>query len=75
MQVSQNLTQLFTTTANDQVVRPRNITKITGLSRTQIWRLGKDPDSGFPKKIQLSTAAVGWRLSEIIAWLESRKAA
>lgn len=56
-----------------EVIRPRNLPQVTGLSRTSCWRLGKDPTSGFPKPIHLSTGAVGYFRHELEAWLESRQ--
>tara|TARA_R110002049_G_scaffold309186_1_gene518212 strand:+ start:27150 stop:27290 length:141 start_codon:yes stop_codon:yes gene_type:complete len=43
---------------------------MTGLSRTTIWRLEQTGD--FPKRVQLSPNAVGWRESEINHWQSSR---
>lgn len=56
---------------NDQIIRPRNIPTITGLSRTTIWRLMKA--NKFPQTVQLSAGAVGWRMSEVQAWLDACK--
>ncbi len=58
--------------SNDQIIRPRNLPAITGLSRTSIWRLEKAGQ--FPKRVRLSAGAVGWRLSEVMAWLQDRQA-
>jgi predicted DNA-binding transcriptional regulator AlpA len=57
----------------DQIIRPRNIRTITGLSKVTVWRLEKKGE--FPKRVRLSSGAVGWRMSEVMAWLESRQAA
>ena len=57
----------------EQIVRPRNLPAITGLSRTTTWRLERAGD--FPKRVKLSAGAVGYRLSEVMAWLEARQAA
>jgi len=62
----------FTMSQQDQIIRPRNLPAITGLSRTTTWRLERAGD--FPKRIKLSVGAVGYRLSEIQAWLKARKA-
>lgn len=54
----------------ERVVRDAEATRITGLGRTrryELARLGK-----FPQKIKLSDRASGYRLSELMAWLESR---
>lgn len=44
--------------------------KLTGLSRTTIWRLEKTGD--FPKRRKLSPATVGWLQTEIELWVENR---
>lgn len=55
--------------SNDQIVRPRNLPAIIGLSRTSIWRLERA--GNFPKRIKLSVGAVGYRLSAVMAWLDA----
>jgi prophage regulatory protein len=54
-----------------QIVRPRDLSAETGLSRTSIWRLERAGD--FPKRIRLSAGAVGYRRAEVEAWLKSRQ--
>jgi len=56
---------------NDQIIRPRNLPAITGISRTSIWRAERAGD--FPKRIRLSAGAVGYRMTEIQEWLNSRQ--
>ena len=55
-----------------QVIRPKDLQDWTGLSKTTIWRLSKDPASGFPRKLKLSHGAVGYLREEIEAWVKSR---
>jgi predicted DNA-binding transcriptional regulator AlpA len=43
-----------------------------GISRPTIDRLEADPDTGFPKRIRLGRAAVGWDLDEVRAWVDRR---
>jgi prophage regulatory protein len=50
--------------------REPRVKKESGLSKSTRWRLEKD--GKFPKKIQLSSRAVGWRAEEIIQWCEDR---
>jgi prophage regulatory protein len=40
------------------------------LSHSTIWRLVRD--GNFPRPIQLSERAKGWRVSDIEAWLAAR---
>jgi prophage regulatory protein len=46
------------------------VKKMTGLSRTTIWRLEKLGE--FPKRRQLTVRRVGWDESEVRGWRESR---
>ena len=53
----------------DRVLRILEVSQITGISRTTIWeqeRVGK-----FPKRLHLTSRSVGWRESDIYAWLDS----
>lgn len=53
------------------IVRPRDLPAFTGLSRTTIWRLER---AGlFVRRIRLSAGAVGYRMADIQAWLDSRQ--
>lgn len=55
-----------------EVIRPRDLPLVTGLSRTQCWRLSRDPNSGFPAKIRLSSGAIGYSRQQIEMWLITR---
>lgn len=61
--------------SREEVIRPRDLPLVTGLSRTQCWRLSKDPSSGFPPKIRLSSGAVGFSRQGILEWLKSKEEA
>ncbi len=53
-----------------QILKLNNVTKITGLSGSSIYRLialGR-----FPKQIKLSERSSGWIASEVDQWLEDR---
>lgn len=56
-----------------EIVRPRDLPFLTGLSRTTCWRLSRDPNSGFPPKIRLSAGAVGFSKNSIREWIKSRE--
>jgi predicted DNA-binding transcriptional regulator AlpA len=56
-----------------QIISPKQLPKETGLSKTTIWRLERAGQ--FPRRIKLSAGRVGYRASEVAAWLESRQAA
>ncbi|MGD9107590.1 MAG: AlpA family phage regulatory protein [Gammaproteobacteria bacterium] len=55
----------------NQLLRFPEVRKITGLSRSTIFRLERN--GKFPKRKQISTQAVGWLLEEINKWIESRQ--
>ncbi len=55
-----------------RVVRLPEVTEITGLSRTTIWR--RERDGSFPPPIRLGgerTRAVSWREQDIYDWIDS----
>ncbi len=51
-------------------LRRREVEEITGLSRSTIYRLMKAGQ--FPHPVKTGSRAVRWRLSDIIAWMDSR---
>lgn len=56
-----------------RIVRPSELPSILGISRTTCWRLGRDPNSGFPKRVRLthSGSAVGYFYDELMEYLEN----
>ena len=54
----------------DRIVRSKEVEEMTGLSRTTLWRLERKGD--FPNRVPLGEASVGWKLSEINTWINSR---
>ena len=56
----------------DRILRIPEVVKITGLSRTTIWRRVKSGDFPAPVRLgSLATRSVGWRESQIKQWLDS----
>jgi prophage regulatory protein len=55
----------------DRMLRRRAVMDRVGLSFTTIWRLYRR--GLFPRPVRLSPGTVGWRESEITAWLEQRE--
>jgi prophage regulatory protein len=54
----------------DRIVRDPEATRISGLSRSrrhELTKLGR-----FPSKVKLSDRASGYRLSELMKWLDER---
>lgn len=56
-----------------QVLKLREVSSLTKLSSSTIYRLIKTGD--FPKPIKLATHASGWLLAEVDEWLEGRQKA
>ena len=52
-----------------RIVRRDEVSKLTGLARATIYK--KVADGSFPTPIRLGARSVGWRLSDIIAWLQA----
>ena len=52
-----------------RLLRRRAVQDLTGLSKATLWRLEKA--GKFPKTVQLTSRTVGYRESEILAWLTS----
>ena len=55
----------------NRIVRPSEAVIITGRSLASIWR---DEKAGtFPPRLRIGENAVGYRLQELQAWLDSRE--
>ncbi len=53
-----------------KILRVSDVTRITGLSRTTVWRLERRGD--FPRRLRLSQHSCGWVAQEIEEWIASR---
>jgi len=60
-------------TVMDRIIRVKEVLLFTGLSRSSLWRSRAAGD--FPPPIQLSPGIIGWRVSSIEKWLESKEEA
>lgn len=58
-------------TSHQRVLRKREVIERVGISGAQIYKLMGMND--FPKQIQLSERAVGWREADIDRWIKSRR--
>jgi len=58
---------------DDEILRFPMLVRLFPVSRTTLWRLSRDPESGFPRPLRLSTRTIGWKKSEILAFLASRR--
>ena len=52
-----------------RIVRLPEVMRLTGLSKTTIHRRYRA--GTFPRPLRLGPQSIGWRLGEILAWLES----
>jgi prophage regulatory protein len=57
----------MTLDTGDRILRIGNVLKITGLSRSTLYR--KVQRGEFPKQIKLSERCSGWRQSSVHAWM------
>lgn len=53
-----------------QILRMREVIQRIGLSRSSIYKLMENND--FPKPMKLGSQAIGWRDTEIEAWISNR---
>ena len=52
-----------------RIVRIDEVCKLTGLAKATIYK--KVKEGSFPPPIRLGARSVGWRMSDILAWLEA----
>ena len=53
----------------DRLLRRREVEKIMGMSRSSIYRLMQEGE--FPRPVRVGPAAVRWKASDIMAWIDS----
>lgn len=53
-----------------EMIRRKELCQITGLSMATLWR--QEREGYFPARIRLTNHSVGWRRSDVEAWLASR---
>ena len=57
----------------NRILRTPEVVRVTGLSKTTIWRRVRSGDFPAPVKLgSLATRSIGWRQEEIERWIESR---
>lgn len=62
--------QTPTTAEPDKILLWPQLRELVPLSRVSVWNLRRSGD--FPAPVKLSPNRVGWRLSEVQRWIESR---
>lgn len=53
-----------------KILRLDDVRRVTGLSKTAVYGLIKR--GAFPRPIQLTPRAVGWRVADVDEWVASR---
>jgi len=64
---------MASSTGPDRFISDKECVRLTNLSRTTLWELTRRGD--FPGKYKLSARASRRKLSEVQAWIDSRKPA
>lgn len=57
---------------NDIILRPKQVAHFMGISVQTLWRLDKH-DLEFPQKIRFTARCVGYKKSDILAYIETRQ--
>ena len=55
----------------DRILREPEVLDAIGISRSQLWNLLKD--GKFPARVRLAGRSMGWKQSDVQAWIESRE--
>ena len=56
--------------SHDRLIDFKELKAMIPLSRMHIWRLERQGE--FPPRLKLSARRVAWRLSAVLAWIETR---
>lgn len=67
--VEQKSSPQKTPDALERILRIKEVTQLTGVSRTTIWRMERN--GKFPARVQLGIGCVGWKRNEVAIWLEN----
>jgi predicted DNA-binding transcriptional regulator AlpA len=54
----------------DPILNTKELRALVAISPVTVWRLERQ--GRFPKRLQLGARRVGWRRSEVEAWLDTR---
>ncbi len=57
-------------TAADRIIRLSDVIEMVSVSRSHIDRLERK--GSFPRRLKLGLRRVGWRESEVMAWISER---
>ena len=53
-----------------RLLRREEVERLTGISRSTLYDMISK--GVFPRPVRINARAVGWRVTEVVAWLESR---
>jgi len=67
----EKLLELERQRTTDRLIRLKELKTIIPYSTTSIWRRCKE--GTFPSAVRLGPSAVAWKLSEVLAWMDSRQ--
>jgi prophage regulatory protein len=56
---------------SDKIIRRPDVERITGLARSTIYDFMSRGE--FPQPVKLGARAVGWRESNVLAWIAARQ--
>ena len=57
--------------ALERILRLPQVAELVGLRRSMIYRLMQEGE--FPRPVRLAPRAVGWRMSDLQAWIAARE--
>ena len=58
------------TLSGHMVVRPSDAAAVLSITREHLHKLSRMP--GFPSKVVMGKRAVGWRIADLEAWIDSK---
>lgn len=54
---------------SERIIREAERLATTGIPRTTCWAMEKD--GRFPKRVKIGPNSVGWKLSQILEWMDN----
>ena len=58
-----------------QILRIGDVTSLTRVSRSRVYVAMSREIDPFPRPLKIGERSVGWRRSEVVAWLDARERA
>lgn len=57
---------------NAEILRPKPAARFCGMGDTLFWQTRRN-DPSFPAAVRLGVRAIGFRRSDLLAWIEARQ--